>query len=595
MRRRPSGLRRSDLGRDDGERLGSSGPGRDGHAESVHPEHVVILFTLALLTMAGASALSGPIRIAAPLLVVFGGLVGFVPGVPEFEIDPEWILIGVLPPLLFSAAASMPTMSFRRELRSITGLSVVLVVLSALLLGWFFSVTLNISLAWGIALGAIVSPTDAVATAIARRVGVPNRVLTMLEGESLLNDASALVLLRSAVAAAAGGVALGGVVLDFLWAVTGAALIGFGVGWLHLWLRSKLSDPATSTIISYAAPFLAAVPAEQLGASGLVAAVVAGLVSGFGAPRVLTPRARLSDSQNWKTVELVLEGGIFLLMGLQLHGLITHAGHAEGTLLTVSWVAAAGWLGSVLIRAVYVASLVWQMSRRTQRRQSRQERIDQWQGYLEQRLANPEEPPEPPAPPRQRRGPSPARKANPRLWSTDRLSMLLTRLRRERATIDYLVSNPIGSREGGLLVWAGMRGAVSLAAAQTLPSDTPGRPVLLLVAFALAGGSLLLQGATLPLVVRRLSRPVTDEDRQTDADERERVLDLLRQTAERERTRVSDRPLKRVELDVLAAQRAALLDARDDGVFDAEVLSHALAVVDAAQIGLELRGAPDEE
>ncbi len=90
MRRRPSGLRRSDLGRDDGERLGSSGPGRDGHAESVHPEHVVILFTLALLTMAGASALSGPIRIAAPLLlVVFGGLVGFVPGVPEFEIDPE--------------------------------------------------------------------------------------------------------------------------------------------------------------------------------------------------------------------------------------------------------------------------------------------------------------------------------------------------------------------------------------------------------------------------------------------------------------------------------------------------------------------------
>ncbi len=145
----------------------------------------------------------------------------------------------MLPPLLFSAAASMPTMSFRRELRSITGLSVVLVVLSALLLGWFFSVTLNISLAWGIALGAIVSPTDAVATAIARRVGVPNRVLTMLEGESLLNDASALVLLRSAVAAAAGGVALGGVVLDFLWAVTGAALIGFGVGWLHLWLRSS--------------------------------------------------------------------------------------------------------------------------------------------------------------------------------------------------------------------------------------------------------------------------------------------------------------------------------------------------------------------
>ena len=224
---------------------------------------MVVLFTLALLCVAAASAFSGLLRIAAPLLlVVVGGAVGFIPGVPELEIDPEWVLIGVLPPLLFSSAASMPAMNFRRELRSITGLSVVLVVLSSLLLGWFFSVTLGISLPWGVALGAIVSPTDAVATAIARRVGVPHRVLTMLEGESLLNDASALVLLRSAVAAAAGGIALGGVVLDFLWAVAGAALIGFAVGWLHLWVRSKLADPPASTVISYAAPFLAAIPAE---------------------------------------------------------------------------------------------------------------------------------------------------------------------------------------------------------------------------------------------------------------------------------------------------------------------------------------------
>ena len=560
---------------------------------------MVVLFTLALLCVAAASAFSGLLRIAAPLLlVVVGGAVGFIPGVPELEIDPEWVLIGVLPPLLFSSAASMPAMNFRRELRSITGLSVVLVVLSSLLLGWFFSVTLGISLPWGVALGAIVSPTDAVATAIARRVGVPHRVLTMLEGESLLNDASALVLLRSAVAAAAGGIALGGVVLDFLWAVAGAALIGFAVGWLHLWVRSKLADPPASTVISYAAPFLAAIPAEQLGASGLVAAVVAGLVSGYGAPRLLSPRARLSDSQNWKTVELVLEGGIFLLMGLQLHGLISHAQEADNKLSTVMWVAAVGWLGSVLIRAVYVTSLVITVSRRTQRRLSRQERMDLWTGYLEQRLANPDAPLEPPLAPDAGRA-AEARRAAARngetgRWSTQRLTMLLTRLRRERATIDYLVSSPIGSREGGLLVWAGMRGAVSLAAAQTLPSATPGRPLLLLVAFVLAGGSLLLQGATLPLVVRRLSRPVTDEDRQAEQDEHDRVLELLRQSAEQERARVPGRPLKRVELDVLAAQRAALLDARDDGVFDADVLTHALAVVDAEQIGLELRGSPDQ-
>lgn len=562
------------------------------------PEHVVILLTLTLLGVAAASAFSGLVRIAAPLLLVMiGGVVGFIPGVPNLEIDPEWILIGVLPPLLFSAAASMPAMSFRRELRSITGLSVVLVVLSSLLLGWLFSAALDISLAWGVALGAIVSPTDAVATAIARRVGVPHRVLTMLEGESLLNDASALVLLRSAVAAAAGGLALGGVVLDFLWAVAGAALIGFVVGWLHLWLRSKLDDPAPSTLISYAAPFLAAVPAEQLGASGLVAAVTAGLIAGYGAPRLLSPRARLSDSQNWKTVELVLEGAIFLLMGLQLHGLITHGDHGPGAMTTVAWVAAAGLLGTVLIRAVYVASLVAGMSRRTRRRQSRQERLDVWQAYLERRLENPDAVPEPPFatdPPRAAVAAKVARKGRAAPWSTERIAGLLARLQRERATIDYLVSNPIGPREGGLLIWAGMRGAVSLAAAQTLPSDTPGRPTLLLVAFVLAGGSLLLQGATLPLVVKRLSRPVTDEDRQGDADERARLFDLLRQTAEQERARVPGRGLKRLELDVLKAQRTALLDARDDGVFDAEVLTHALAVVDAEQIGLELRGSPED-
>ncbi len=555
---------------------------------------MVILLTVALLGIAGASALSGAVRIAAPLLlVVVGVVIGFIPGVPTLEIDPEWVLIGVLPPLLFSSAASMPSMSFRRELRSITSLSVALVVLSSLLLGWLFSATLDISLAWGIALGAIVSPTDAVATAIARRTGVPHRVLTMLEGESLLNDASALVLLRSAVAAAAGGIAISGVLLDFLWAVTGAALIGFAVGWLNLWLRAKLSDPAPSTVISYAAPFLAAVPAEQVGASGLVAAVVAGLVSGYGAPRMLSPWARLSDSQNWKTVELVLESGIFGLMGLQLHGLITHADHGHGAMLTVAWVAAAGWLGSVLIRGVYVTSLVAGMARRTERRLSRQERMEGWQAYLEQRLADPRAHPEPPIAPENRRAAA-GRRGGTRRWSTQRLTMVLTRLRRERATVDYLSSNPIGPREGGLLVWAGMRGAVSLAAAQTLPSDTPGRPTLLLVAFALAGGSLLIQGATLPLVVRWLSRPATDEDRQGDADERDRLFDLMKQTAEQERNRVAGRGLKRVELDVLNAQRTALLDARDDGVFDAEVLTHALAVVDAEQIGLELRGSPED-
>jgi len=561
----------------------------------VNPELVVVLITLCLLCVAGVSALSNVIRLAAPLiLVILGSLAGFLPGVPAFEVDPEWILIGVLPPLLYSSAVSMPAMSFRRELRSITGLSVGLVLVSSVLLGWFFTVTLNISLAWGIALGAIVSPTDAVATAIARRVGVPSRVLTMLEGESLLNDATALVLLRSATAAAAGAIAMGSVALDLLWALVAAAAIGFGVGWLQLWLRARVADPAVSTVISYAVPFIAALPAERLGASGLVAAVVAGLVSGYGAPRMLSAQARLSDAQNWRTAELVLESGIFLLMGLQLHGLVTHSSHGEGTLATISLVATVGLLLTLAIRGSYVAVLVWSQSRRTQRQQGRQERLSAMQDYIDDRIAHPDREVVPWSLGR-RSAPAAPDDEGRRRWTAERLERIRTTLRRKQATIDYLIREPIGPPEGIVLVWAGMRGAVSLAAAQTLPADTPGRPALVLVAFSLAGGSLLLQGATLPWVVARFRRAPSREERQGELDERARLFDLLHRVAEQVRARVPGRSMRQLELDLLDAQRMALLDARDDGVFDAHVLSHALKVVDADLIGLELRGARDED
>ncbi|MFT3859930.1 cation:proton antiporter [Micropruina sp.] len=579
----------------------------------MNPVLVVSLITLGLLCIAGISGLSNLTRVAAPLLlVVLGALVGFLPGVPEFEIEPEWVLIGVLPPLLFSSAVSMPSMNFRRELRSIAGLSITLVLVSSLALGWFFSVTLNTSFAWGVALGAIVSPTDAVATAIARRVGVPHRVLTMLEGESLLNDATALVLLRSAVAAAAGTVALGSVLVDFLWALGVAALIGFAAGWLNLWLRARTSDPTVSTLISYAAPFLAAVPAEEVGASGLVAAVIAGLVCGYAAPRMLTPHARLSDSQNWKTVELVLESGIFLLMGLQLHALINDGSHAPGALATILWVATTGWLLTVLIRSGYVITLVQSATRRTARQQNRQQRFDDLERYIAARTAHPEHDPaelrqqilgDVASPPgwlrRLRLGlrrpvfEGADQQARER-WNAERIDRLRTMMRRQRATVDYLVSQPIGAREGGLLAWAGMRGAVSLAAAQTLPTTTPSRPALLLVAFFLAGGSLLIQGLTLPLVVKRLSPPPTADDVQAEHDERERLLGFMKQVAEHERARVPGRPQKRLQLDLLAAQRAALLDARDDGVFDARMLAQAMAVVDAEEMSLQLRGSPEQ-
>ncbi|MFC6345164.1 cation:proton antiporter, partial [Nocardioides hankookensis] len=176
--------------------------------------------------VAAVTAFASRLGVAAPLLLVVVGVVAsLLPGVPEVDIDPEWVLIGVLPPLLYSASVSMPAMDFRRDFTAIGSLSVVLVVVSAVVVGAFLAAVVpGIELRTGIALGAIISPTDAVATTIVKRLGVSPRVIAVLQGESLLNDATALVLLRSAVAATAFSV--WGVAWDFVLAVVVAVAIG---------------------------------------------------------------------------------------------------------------------------------------------------------------------------------------------------------------------------------------------------------------------------------------------------------------------------------------------------------------------------------
>ncbi|PZA20275.1 cation:proton antiporter, partial [Modestobacter versicolor] len=280
----------------------------------------LIVIVLGLLVIAATAVIAPRVGVAAPLLLVLTGIgVSVLPVVPPVHVEPEWVLAGVLPPLLYSAAVSMPAMDFRREFRAISGLSVVLVVASSLVIGWFATLLVpGLPFAWGVALGAVVSPTDAVATSIVRRLGVSPRVVAVLDGEGLLNDATALVVLRTAIAGAAASVSLGGVLGDFLFAVLVAGLIGFVVGHVDLAVRGRVRDATVNTVLSFTAPFLASVPAEQLGASGLVAAVMAGVVTGYDGPRRLPPQHRLSDAQNWRTVELVLEGAVFLVTGLQL-------------------------------------------------------------------------------------------------------------------------------------------------------------------------------------------------------------------------------------------------------------------------------------
>lgn len=269
-------------------------------AEPGHPAviEVIVIATVTVLVIAGATALGPRLRLAGPLLLVLLGLgVSLLPFVPPFELDPEVILVGVLPPLLYSAAVSLPAIEFRRDVRPISGLAVLLVVVSAVALGFFFHAVIpGLDLYLAIALGAILSPTDAVATSIAKRLGISRRVTTWLDGESLLNDATSLVILRTMVAAAVtGSIPEGGIVGAFLWGVVVAIVVGSIIGYINLRVRALVRNPAANTAIGFVVPFVAYLPTEALGGSGLVAAVVAGIVTGQGAARRFTPEQRLSD------------------------------------------------------------------------------------------------------------------------------------------------------------------------------------------------------------------------------------------------------------------------------------------------------------
>lgn len=449
------------------------------------------------------TALAPRVGIASPLLLVLLGIgISFLPFVAAIEIEPDWILGGILPPLLYSTAVNTPTVEFRRDVRTISLFSVVLVVVSAVVIGavltWLIP---GVNLALGIAVGAIVSPTDAVATSIVRKAGVSQRIVTILEGESLLNDASALVLLRSAIAATAASVSLWQVAGEFVYAVVLAIGIGFVVGKLNLLARARIRSISSNIAISLTIPFVAYLPAEHLGASGLVAAVAAGLVTGAGAPNKLQAEVRLAEGPVWKTIELLLESAVFLIMGLELFGLVedVHADHAS--VLVALGLGAITATIVIAIRSGFVTWALWSLARRSRRLDGVRDRID----HLTERLNDPERTPLPDHPKASGAGPLAAR------FSGDQAKVML---RRRIADLDYLAEEHLGWREGVILVAAGMRGAVTLAAAQSLPIGTPHRSLLILIAFVVATGTLLLQGGLLRSIADFLGmtgRSATDD------------------------------------------------------------------------------------
>lgn len=549
---------------------------------------LLIVSVIGLLVVAAANVVSPRLGIASPLvLVLIGVAASFLPMFENMHLDPEWILAGLLPPLLYSAAVSMPPMNFRREFGPISGLSVFLVIASSLLLGAFFSAVIpDLSFAWGVALGAIVSPTDAVATSIIKRMPVSRRVVSILDGESLLNDATALVLLRTAIVATAASFSIWGAIATFVYSVVAALVLGIAIGWLNLAVRKRVTDSTVNTVISFTVPFLASVPAELIGASGLFAAVVAGLVTGIRAPRDLSPQNRLSDSQNWRTVELVLEGAVFLMMGLQLATIVTDVERDHAGVGVAVLIAGGALVLTVLVRAAYVAPLLGVLARRAGRHETKQARLqglhdkisaaENKQVILEEYYA--------------RSG----------IRATERdLERFSIRVRRALADIDYFLREPLRWREGAIVVWAGMRGAVTVAAAQTLPLDAPHRSMLILVAFAVAVMSMLIQGGTIGPLLGKLNS-ANDEAAlgAQAAQEHEALYEMLRSAASTiAESRTDDqsdgaetfRNQFRHRVLVIEAQRAALLDARDDGTFGAEVLAQELANLDAAQIALEMR------
>ncbi len=300
-------------------------------------EIAFFLVALIVVVLTG-TAVAERIGLPPPLLLIVVGVVGsFLPMVPEVHLGAEVVLLGLLPPLLYAAAVQTSLVDFNANRRPILLLSVGLVAFTAAGVAVVVHLLLP-DLGWPLAfaIGAVVAPPDAVAaTAIGRRIGLPRRIVTILEGESLLNDATALVALRTAIAAAGlagaheGGVSLAYVVGDFARAAIGGLMVGFLVFVVVAWLRSKVTDPLLDVGISFVVPFAAYITAEKVHASGVVAVVVAGLLLGHKAPIIQTAQSRIAERTNWRTIAFILENTVFLLIGLQARWIIEDVGASD--------------------------------------------------------------------------------------------------------------------------------------------------------------------------------------------------------------------------------------------------------------------------
>jgi Na+/H+ antiporter len=288
-------------------------------------EHIELIVFGLLLAIAALAVVARVVHVPYPVTLVLGGaVIGFLPGVPSVELDPDLVLLIFLPPLLYGAAFFTSVRDLRRNAKPIALLSIplVLVTMAAVAVVAHHVVGLD----WGPAfvLGAIVSPTDAVAPAeIMRRIGAPRRLITIVEGENLTNDWTALVFYRFAIAAVvSGSFSTWEAIPEFVWTGVGGVAVGLVAGRVIREVRARIDDPPTEITISILSGYVGYLPAQELGLSGVIAAVTIGLYMGWHTPQLTTPLMRLQGIAIWEILTFIVNAVLFLLVGLQLPGVI---------------------------------------------------------------------------------------------------------------------------------------------------------------------------------------------------------------------------------------------------------------------------------
>jgi monovalent cation/hydrogen antiporter len=416
-------------------------------------DEIEVILVALLVSVAVFAAAARAINVPYPIVLVLGGvLTGVLPGLPDAKLDPDLVLLIFLPPLLYSAAFFANLRDLRADLRPITLLSVGLVIATILVVAWVGHQYVGLEWRQAFVLGAIVGPTDPVAaTAIARRLGLSRRTISILEGEGLVNDATALVAYKIALGAGAFSLTHAG--LEFVAKAAGGIAIGLAVGWVIAEIRKRLDDPLIENTIGLLTAYAAYVPAERLDVSAVLAAVTVGCYVGWRAPEIASPATRLQGFGMWDLLQFLLNALLFVLIGLQLPTIVDALDGSTAELLGYA---------AAISAAVILTRLLWQQTivfviRAVDRRESVRARRGTWR--------------------------------------------------------DRII--------GG---WAGMRGAVSLAAALALTADYPDRDLIVYLTFAVIFATLVLQGLTLPYLIRALR--VSGDNR----DEREELSGRLAAT-----------------------------------------------------------------